>query len=162
MATLDWILLAVLLASLLLGALRGLVYEAMSLLAWVAAFWLAQWYAPGAARMMPLDNVSEPMRHAAGFVVVFVAAVFAGGLLAWLTKKLVEALGLRPVDRTLGAAFGLLRGAILLLAMAVVVNLTALKTSEWWQASQGAAVLTSALKGLKPVLPENFGRYFPS
>ena len=162
MATLDWVLLAVLLASLLLGALRGLVYEAMSLLAWVAAFWLAQWYALDAAQMMPLGNVSEPMRHAAGFVVVFVAAVFAGGLLAWLTKKLVEALGLRPVDRTLGAAFGLLRGAILLLAVAVVVNLTALKTSEWWQASQGATVLTAALKGLKPVLPENFGRYLPS
>ena len=162
MATLDWILLAVLLASLLLGALRGLVYEAMSLLAWVAAFWLAQWYAPAAAQMMPLDNVSEPMRHAAGFVVVFVAAVFVGGLLAWLTKKLVEALGLRPVDRTLGAAFGLLRGAILLLAMAVVVNLTALKTGEWWQASQGATVLTSALRELKPVLPENFGRFLPS
>ena len=162
MATLDWVLLAVLLASLLLGALRGLVYEAMSLLAWGAAFWLAQWFALDAAQKMPLGNVSEPMRHAAGFVVVFVAAVFAGGLLAWLTKKLVEALGLRPVDRTLGAAFGLLRGAILLLAMAVVVNLTALKTSEWWQASQGATVLTAALKGLKPVLPENFGRYLPS
>ena len=36
MAALDWILLSVLLASLLLGALRGLVYEAMSLLAWLA------------------------------------------------------------------------------------------------------------------------------
>ena len=49
MATLDWVLLAVLLASLLLGALRGLVYEAMSLLAWGAAFWLAQWFALDAA-----------------------------------------------------------------------------------------------------------------
>jgi membrane protein required for colicin V production len=162
MATLDWILLAVLVLSLLLGMLRGLVYEAMSLLAWVAAFCLAQWYALDAAQKMPLGYVSEPLRYAAGFLVVFVASVFAGGLLAWLTKKLVEALGLRPVDRTLGGLFGLLRGAILLLAMAVVVNLTALKTSQWWQASQGAAVLTSALKGMKPVLPENFGKYLPS
>ena len=162
MAALDWVLLAVLLASLLLGALRGLVYEAMSLLAWLAAFWLAQWYGLDAAQKLPLGDVSEPLRHAAGFVVVFVAAVFAGGLVAWLTKKLVEALGLRPVDRTLGAAFGLLRGAILLLAMAVVVNLTALKASPWWQSSQGAAVLTAALEGLRPVLPENFGRFLPS
>ena len=162
MVALDWILLAVLLASLLLGAWRGLVYESMSVLAWLAAFWLAQWFGPDAARRLPMGGASEPIRYAAGFVVVFVAAVFAGGLLAWLTKKLVEALGLRPVDRTLGAAFGLLRGVILLLATAVVMNLTMLKTSEWWQVSKGAAVLTAALKGLKPVLPENFGRYLPS
>lgn len=162
MAALDWILLAVLLLSLVLGALRGLVYEVMSLLAWIVAFWLAQWYAQDAAQKLPLGDVSEPLRHAAGFVVVFVIAVFAGGLVAWLAKKLVEALGLRPVDRTLGAAFGLLRGAVLLLAVAVVVNLTALKASPWWQGSQGASVLTSALKELRPVLPENFGRYLPS
>ncbi|MEO6972941.1 MAG: CvpA family protein [Rhodoferax sp.] len=162
MATLDWILLAVLLLSLLLGALRGLIYEAMSLLAWGVAFWLAQRYALDAAQKMPLANASEPLRYAAGFAVVFVATIFAGGLLAWLTKKLVEALGLRPADRTLGGAFGLLRGAVLLLALAAVVNLTTLKNSQWWEASQGATILTSALKGLKPVLPENFGKYLPS
>jgi membrane protein required for colicin V production len=162
MGTLDWILLAVLLLSLLLGALRGLVYEAVSLLAWGVAFWLAQGYALDAARKLPLDNASEPLRYAAGFTVVFVATIFAGGLLAWLTKKLVQALGLRPADRTLGGAFGLLRGAVLLLALAIVVNLTTLKSSRWWQASQGATLLTSARRELKPVVPENFGRYLPS
>ncbi len=162
MATLDWILLAVLLLSLLLGALRGLVYEAVSLLAWGVAFWLAQWYALDAARRLPLDNASEPLRYAAGFTVVFVVTIFVGGLLAWLIKKLVQALGLRPADRTLGGAFGLVRGAVLLLALAVVVNLTTLKTSPWWQASQGATVLTLALKELRPVLPQSFGRYLPS
>ena len=45
MLTLDWILLAVLLASLLLGAWRGLVYEVLSVLNWVASFVLAQWWA---------------------------------------------------------------------------------------------------------------------
>ena len=46
MTPVDWILLAVLLASLLLGAWRGLVYELMSMLGWIAAFVLAQWWAP--------------------------------------------------------------------------------------------------------------------
>jgi steroid 5-alpha reductase family enzyme len=56
------------------------------------------------------------VRYAAGFAVVFILAVFAGGLVAWGTSKLVEAVGLRPVDRVLGAAFGLVRGVVLLLA----------------------------------------------
>jgi membrane protein required for colicin V production len=158
---LDWILLAVLLASLLLGAWRGLVYELMSVLGWIAAFVLAQWWAPEVATRLPMSGATEPVRYAAAFVLVFVAGAFAGGLFAWLTRKLVEAIGLRPVDRTLGAAFGLVRGVILLLALAVVMDMTPLKSSREWQASVGAGVLSTALRGLKPVLPEAFGAYLP-
>jgi len=161
MAALDWIFLAVLAGSLALGAWRGLVYEVLSVLNWIAAFVLAQWLAPDVAARLPLGSASAPARYAAGFVVVLVAAAFAGGLIAWLVKKLVEAVGLRPVDRTLGAAFGLARGVVLLLAAAVVVNMTPLKGDVWWQESAGAGVLTVALRGMKPVLPEEFGQYLP-
>jgi len=161
MAALDWVFVAVLAASLLLGAWRGLVYEVLSVFSWIAAFILAQWLAPEAATMLPMGGAAEPIRYAAGFVVVFIAVVFAGALLAWVTKKLVEAVGLRPVDRMLGAAFGLLRGAVLLLALAVVVSMTPLKNGQWWTESMGAGIALAALKGLKPVLPERFGQYLP-
>ncbi len=154
-------MLAVLAVSLALGAWRGLVYEVLSVLGWVASFVLAQWWAPEVAMKLPMSGAAEPIRYAAGFVVVFVGAVFAAGLLAWVAKKLIEVIGLRPVDRTLGAAFGLVRGLVLLLAAAVVVDMTPLKSDAWWQESKGAGVLTAALKGLKPVLPEEFGRYLP-
>src|SRR5688572_8775274 len=104
MAALDWVFVAVLAVSLLVGAWRGLVYEVLSVVSWLAAFVIAQWLAPEAAAWLPLSGYAEPVRYAAGFVVVFIAVVFAGALLAWVTKKLVEAVGLRPVDRTLGAA----------------------------------------------------------
>ena len=42
MASTDWILVAVLAASMLLGAWRGLVYEVLSVTGWIAAFLLAQ------------------------------------------------------------------------------------------------------------------------
>lgn len=159
MTTLDWVLGGVLLFSLLLGAWRGLVYEVLSVLGWAVSFYVAQWYAPHAATLLPLQSASEPVRYAAAFVLVFIAAVFAAGLLAFLLKKLVEAIGLRPVDRTLGAAFGVLRGVILLLVATVVVDMTALKSSPWWQESRGASALTATLQGLKPALPEQFARY---
>lgn len=162
MTTVDWILLAVLLISLLLGAWRGLVYELMSMLGWIAAFVLAQWLAPDVAARLPMGGASEPVRYAAAFVLVFVAGAFAGGLLAWLTRKLVEAIGLRPVDRTLGAAFGLVRGLVLLLAVAVVMDMTPLKSRPEWQASSGAGALGAALKGLRPMMPQAFGKYLPA
>lgn len=159
MAAVDWVLVAVLVFSMLLGAWRGLVYEVLSVLGWAVSFYAAQYFAPTVAGLLPLQSSSDAVRYAAAFVLIFVAAVFAAGLLAFLLKKLIEAIGLRPVDRTMGAAFGLVRGVILLLAAAVVINMTALKNSVWWQESKGAPVLTATLKGLKPVLPEKFANY---
>lgn len=162
MATLDWVVVAVLAASVLLGLWRGLVYEVLSVLNWLAAFVLAQWLAPRAAAMLPLSRAGESLQYAAGFVLVFIAALFVGGLLAWLTKKLVEAVGLRPVDRALGGIFGLVRGVVAVLAVAVVVHLTGLKDGVWWTESVTAGVATAALRGLKPVVPESFGTYLPA
>lgn len=161
MAVLDWVFAGVLLVSLVLGAWRGLVYEVLSVLGWIVAFVLAQWFAPQVSQMLPMGGAAEPVRYAAGFVVVFVGAAFAAGLAAWLAKKLIDAVGLRPVDRTLGAAFGVVRGAVLVLALAVVAHLTALKSEPWWTESKGAGVATAVLKGLKPVLPEKIGQYLP-
>jgi membrane protein required for colicin V production len=162
MAPLDWIVLAVLAASVLLGLWRGLVYEVLSVLSWLAAFILAQWFAPAVARWLPMGSAGEALRYAAGFALVFIAAVFAGGLLAWATKKLIEAVGLRPVDRALGGLFGLVRGAVAVLALAVVVHLTAWRASDWWTESVTAGVATAALRGMKPVVPEKFGAYLPA
>ena len=161
MPVLDWIFGAVLAISLMVGAWRGLVYELLSLVNWIAAFVLAQWLAPDVAHYLPVSNATEVVRYGAGFVVVFVVALFAGGLLAFGVRKLVEAVGLRPVDRVLGAAFGLARGTVVLLALAVVAGMTPVVKSPWWQESTGAGVTTVALKGLKPVLPEDFGKYLP-
>ena len=161
MATLDWIVAAVLAASVLLGLWRGLVYEVLSVLNWLAAFVLAQWLAPRAALLLPLGGAGESLRYAGGFVLVFIVALFAGGFLAWLVKKLVEAIGLRPVDRALGGLFGLVRGMVAVLALAVVVHLTGLREGPWWTESVTAGVATAALRGLKPVVPESFGSYLP-
>lgn len=161
MPMVDWIFIAVLLVSLLLGAWRGLVYEVLSVLNWLAAFMLAQWLGPELAHKLPMQDTNDTIRAAAGFVGVFIIAIFAGGLLASLIKKLIESVGLRPADRALGALFGVVRGGILLLAATVVMEMTSLKTNELWVESTGAAVSLTALKGLKPVMPEKFAQYFP-
>ncbi len=161
MAALDLFLLFFLLASVLLGVWRGLIYELFSIAGWVVAFMLAQWLAGWAAARLPLNDFSEPLRYAAGFVVVFVVAAFGAGLLSWLISKLVASVGLHPVDRVLGAGFGLLRGLVMLLALALVVNMTPFKQQEGWQASAAARSLDQGLRLLKDAVPERLARYFP-
>ena len=162
LAALDWIILAILLLSMALGAWRGLVYEVLSVLGWFAAFIAAQLYAATVGNMLPIAGATDSLRYAAGFVITFIASAFAAGLLAWLAKKLIETVGLRPVDRTLGAFFGLIRGVLILLAATTAVLMTPLKDGEWWKQSSGAAVLSATLKAVKPILPNEVGQYISS
>ena len=158
---LDWIFAAVLLLSMALGAWRGLVYEVLSLINWVAAFVLAQWLAHDVSGYLPISGTSESVRYAAGFVLVFVVSMMVGGLIAVLIKKLTTAVGLRPVDRVLGAVFGLTRGVLLSLVATAVVSMTPMKNTVTWQESMGVQVALAVLKGLKPVLPRDVDRYLP-
>jgi membrane protein required for colicin V production len=160
-ATLDWIAVALLLVSMLLGLVRGLVFEVISLAGWVVAFVAAQWLAEDVGRWLPFGDPAASWRYAAGFVLVFVGVAFSVGLLAALTRKLVAAIGLRPVDRILGGVFGVARGAVAMLAVAVVVHLLALSDSAWWHGSRSAIVLDAALQGLKPALPDKLASYLP-
>jgi membrane protein required for colicin V production len=158
----DWILLGVLLASMMVGMWRGLVYEVLSLAGWVAAFILAQWLAADAVAWLPfLQDAAAQVQFAVAFALVFVAALFAAGLLSWLVKKLVETVGLRPVDRALGGLFGLARGVLVLLALTVVLQLLGLAQEDWWRDAVGPAWLDLALKGLRPLLPQAFVAYLP-
>lgn len=161
MTALDWLFIAVVLLSVVIGLWRGLVYEVLSLTGWVLAFVLAQWSAPALAGWLPLGDTAQPMRYAIAFGVVFIVSVFLAGLLATLMRRMIQTVGLRPVDRMLGTGFGAMRGIVLVLAIAVVFLLTPLRDSAWWSQSQGAPVAVAALKGLKPMLPERFGRYLP-
>lgn len=157
----DWLLLSVLLLSALLGLWRGLVYEVISVAGWVVAFVLAQAYAAEMAAWLPIGGWSPPLQLALGFAVVFMGAAFAGGLVAWVVKKLVDSVGLRPVDRVLGGGFGLARGAVMLLGLAVVVSMTPLQQHADWQGSRGAGVLSGTLHEVKPLLPESVAPYLP-
>jgi membrane protein required for colicin V production len=158
----DWALLGVLFASVVVGLWRGLVYEVLSLAGWVAAFFLAQWLATDVVAWVPfVQNAAPSVQYAVGYVLVFVGSLFVFALLSWLVKKLIESVGLRPVDRVLGGAFGLARGVVLLLALTVVLQLTGLSKSDWWQSAKGPVWLDLTIQGLKPLMPESMAKFLP-
>ena len=155
---LDWALLAVLAVSVLAGVVRGLVFECLSLAGWVVAWFAAQWAAPQLAPFVPVGAAGSALNLAVALTLCFVAALVVWALLARLVRLLIQATPLSLVDRLLGGAFGLLRGGVLLLAVAAVVALTPASQSAAWRTSQGARWLGQALASLKPLLPEPVAR----
>ena len=165
MSELGWVdisLLAVLVVSVIVGLWRGLVFELMSLLGWVVAYVLAQIYTPEVSSYLPIGERGSTMNYAASFALAFIVVLLVWSLLARLVRLLIHATPLTVIDRALGAGFGLLRGLVLLLAVATVITFTPARQSPGWTASRGAAWLHVALQGLKPVLPPEVARHLPA
>ncbi len=158
----DWALIAALLLSMLIGIVRGLVFELMSLAGWLVAYFAAVWYAPQAATFIPVGAPGSALNHAAALVLTFVAALVAWALLAKLVRMAINATPLTVPDRILGAAFGLVRGLVLLLVVATVVSLTPAAQSGAWQVSTGARWLGVVLQGVKPLLPAPLVQWLPA
>ena len=154
-------MLAVLLVSVLIGAWRGLVYEVLSVAAWVSAFVTAQWLAADVGGRLPLGNVSVEARYLAGLALVFIGALVVFVLLIGLIKRFVAVVGLRPIDRVLGALFGLARGLLLLVVLVLVASHTPLQHQADWRASVGVKALGNLVKTVVPLLPPEVIRYLP-
>lgn len=131
----DVLFVLVLVLSLLVGVWRGLLRELLSLVSWLAAAYIA-WRFHGLL-MGPLAGViaSPGARQAAALLLTFIAAVIVLALLSHLLVGLLERSPLRGTDRALGAAFGALRGVVLVAAMVLLVEATPLQKSLWWQGS---------------------------
>jgi membrane protein required for colicin V production len=149
----DAVLAGILLFSVIVGIVRGFVFELLSLLGWVAAWFAAQWFAPVVAPHTPVGAAGSALNLGAAFAITFIAALIVWSLASRLVRLLIHATPLSLVDRLLGAFFGLVRGAVLLLAVATVVGFTPLAKSIAWQQSRGAAALHAALQVLLPLLP---------
>ncbi len=149
----DLLMLAILLASALIGVFRGLVFEVMSLLGWLVAWVGAQAGAAWLSPWIPFGVPGAPLRLGVAFVASFVLLLLGWRLLTWLVQAVVQATPLAPIDRGLGAAFGFLRGLVILLALVLLVGWTAMERAPAWQSSTGVRWMRLLHQALAPVLP---------
>jgi membrane protein required for colicin V production len=157
----DWVFLGILVLSIIVGLMRGLVFEVLSLSGWLAAYFGAQWLSPDVAPHLPVGRPGSALNQAAAFACTFVAVLVAWTLLARLLRLVIHATPLSLVDRALGATFGVARAFVVMLAITTMVMLTSLAKSQAWQASRGAVWLNGALQGIRPVLPPQIAEHLP-
>jgi membrane protein required for colicin V production len=154
----DYVVLGVMAISLLLGVTRGVISEILALVAWLAAFIAARMWAVPVGDLM-LAEMSDPLwRQLAGFVVVFVAVLILFALLRWLVTLLLKVTGLRPLDRILGALFGVARGVLVVLVLVMLAGLTPLPQQQWWRQAMFAPPLETGVLAVKPWLPPELAK----
>lgn len=153
MTAFDYAVLTVISASVLLGLWRGVVTEILAVAAWIVAFLVARVVAADVASWLT-GQIAEPgLRLAAAYVLVFVGVLLVFAIARMLISLLLKAIGLGLLDRLLGAAFGVLRGILVVLAVVLVAGMTPLPGAEWWRGAMLAPPLETVIIAAKPWLP---------
>ena len=155
MNELDYVVIAIAVISVLVGLARGAVREAINLAGWILAALLAHAYAQDLAVYFA-DWMSEPVfRIALAWLAIFVGILMLAGLLASLVSALVRKLGLGGLNRLLGAAIGVARGAVVLVVLALAAGMTRFPQSGLWKGAATTPTLEVAALHARTFLPEN-------
>jgi membrane protein required for colicin V production len=156
----DVLIVLVLLIFATLGAWRGFVREALSLVTWAVAGVLALLFADRAADLSPGFVKDPALRLALGFLVLFIALFLAGMAGAWwLDRLLARQRAFQLFNRIAGTAFGAARGAFLIVIAFLLAGLTELPQRPWWREAAVAPVFVKMALAVKDYLPRDVARH---
>jgi membrane protein required for colicin V production len=158
MTVFDFAVFAVVALSMLLGWWRGLIYESISLLSWVAAYFVARLFSPDIVEYVPDAAGTPQAKMAVAFSLLFALTLVVGGVLAWSMNKLVKSAGLERLDGSLGATFGLLRGGIVVLVLMLLAGMTSLPAKPVWRDALTSGGLESVAIEARTWLPDGLAQ----
>lgn len=158
MTLFDYVALAIVGFSVLLGVLRGFVREVIALGSWVVAFVLASAYGSDVASLLAQQIPDERWRVLAAVVALFFVVLVVMNIVAMLVSRLVKSVGLAVEDRLLGSVFGLARGVVVILVLVLGAGLTVLPRQPVWKDAMLAAPLEKLALLVKQWLPQEWAK----
>jgi membrane protein required for colicin V production len=132
----DWTIIAIIGISSLISISRGFVKEAISLAIWGLAFFVAVAFHERLAVLLKDTVQSASLRYMISYTTLFIATFIVGAMVKHLIGELVKITGLRGTDRLFGMVFGITRGAIIIMALLILLPMGfPVEQDVWWQQS---------------------------
>ena len=157
----DFVLLAVLGVSAILGLIRGLLKEILSLVAYALAFLAAIWWGPAATDLLEAWVSQSIVRMALAYIGIFACVLLLVGLVNMTLHALISKTGLTPADHGLGALFGLVRGALFILLLVTIAGFTPLPNEVWWKNAMFSTPVVHVVQEIKRRVPVTFQSWLP-
>ena len=157
MNAVDIAVVIVLLASGVFALMRGFVYEVLAMAGWIAAALAALWGLP-LVRPLIHPYISKGwMADTAGGIAIFLIVLLISSFITHAIARQVRRSAISSVDRSLGFAFGLLRGLLLAsLCFLVVTKLMAPDEPEILAQSKTRPLMKMGADAIQALLPPSF------
>lgn len=154
MSALDWTLVAIVALSALFGAMRGFVGVVASIGGWLLAGWAALRF--GATVAVLLSGGHDPSlgQLFAGYAISFLGVLLVVAAVAWVTRKLLQAVGLSALDRAMGLGLGVARGWLVGAVVVLLLGLTTIPREPDWQSSAVVPIFKPVARWLTAWLPD--------
>lgn len=154
----DYTILAVVVLSTLISYARGFVREAISLIVWIAAIWIAYNYCEGFAQtVLTMMDIGTP-RIVVAFMILLIAVLLFGGFINYALSHAINKTGLSGVDRILGMVFGFARGILLVAVAILAIQVTQIPKLPTWQQAQLIPQFTGITVWLGSFVPAEFDK----
>jgi membrane protein required for colicin V production len=154
MTAFDFMVIGVVGLSAVLAFMRGFVRVFVSLASWVIGVVGALRFSELVGGMLPDFGETPATRYVTAFALILIGVLIAGALVGYLLSRLVHAVGLGFLNRTLGALFGIARGLLIAVILVLFAGMTTAPRMDWWQNALTSPPLTVAALTLRPWLPK--------
>jgi membrane protein required for colicin V production len=129
----DAFVIGLILLSTIMAIYRGLVREALTLVTWIIAGWLAVVLGKSAGQIFVISD-SDTIKEILGMVTVFFAVVLVGMALKFLVFRAFSIGGPTRLDRFGGGLFGFARGMLVIMAVLWIAPKNTIK-QPWYTES---------------------------
>lgn len=133
----DVIILLVLLVSVIQASISGFFQEAFGIAGVAVGYVVAAWQYQRLAGYFAAYVSSRWLAEIVAFLAIFCLVMILAGILGRTVRWLVKEVGLRAIDRFMGALLGLVRGSLLIAI--VLVSMTAFTPNSRWLEGSGLA-----------------------
>src|SRR3954466_10889889 len=151
MIAVDYIILAIIIISAVMGLVRGLLCEAVAVITWFLAIVLAWSFASSLEPVLGGVLVGSPLRIWAARAIIFVGVLLLGGAVAVILGHYVRVSMFAGMDKFLGFVFGIIRGVVIVGAFTIAIQALRMDQDPRWQKSRlmpYAIGVADALRGM--------------
>lgn len=155
--TVDFFVIGIIAISAIFGLIRGFVKEALSLVSFSIAMYLAYKFSqPLAMQWLKSFPGGATGQMVVAFIAIFILSLVVGRLIVMLITKLLATVGLSFLDRLLGCTFGLLRGLLIVVVLSTLFALTDLPKSNEWRDAMTRPVVEGTVTLIRNWLPADW------